>query len=245
MKANQYPRKKFLAFLLSILTLTSTAFGFASCGDEASSSSSSSSSSDTTNEEYVDTDLLKNAGFENFDDNDGNYPIATSPASWSIGRDSDASGTATVSTSASGIVDTKTEKWATLTEKFVTETYKDLTEAQASEKWEEMSTRDKLEYYRDWKADDDNDKRNISSLSFYESFNIDDEDLPVVKNAETDALEGLPNPRTWDYTADKEDDEEYDSRVMMLHNTSSKTNYVGTAYKATSESTVTVKAGTS
>lgn len=243
MKANQYSRKKFLAFLLSTLMLTSTALGFSACGGDSSSSSSSSSSDDTSNEEYVDTDVLKNAGFENFNDNEGRSPISTSPASWSIGRDSDASGTATVSNSASGIVDTKTAKWDTLTQTYVENAY-DLTEAQVAEKWKDMSTRDKLEYYRDWKADDDNDNRTISNLSFYESFNIDDEDLPVIKN-DQDNWVGLENPRTWDWTDASETDEEYDSRVLMLHNNVSKTNYIGSAYKATSQSTITLKAGTS
>lgn len=241
MKASQ-SRKKFLAFLLSTLMLTSTAMGFASCGDN--SSSSSSSSDDTTTEEYVDTELLKNAGFENFDDNKGKHPIATAPNSWSIGKDSDTNGSAATSDSASGIVDTATSKWDTLTKVYVENAYSTLTEAQVADKWEDMSTRDKLEYYRDWKNDDDNDNRTISKLPFYESFNIDHDDLPIMQN-DQDVWVGLDNPRTWDWTEDSETDEEYDSRVMMLHNSLEKTNYIGTAYKATSQSTITVKAGTS
>ena len=244
MKANQYPRKsKFLAFLLSTLMLSSTALGFSACKGGNDSSSDDSSSDDTTTEEYVDTNDFKNAGFENFDDNNGLSPIATSPLNWSLGRDSDGSGTANASNSASGIVDTKTAKWDSLTTSKVENPYS-YTEAQIAEKWKDMSTRDKLEYYRDWKADDDNDNRKITELSFYETFNIDDEDIPMYKNDEN-AWVGVANPRTHDYTTDSETDEDYDSKVLMLHNNLDKTNYIGTANKATSESKITIKAGTS
>lgn len=243
MKTNQYPRKKkFLAFLLSTLMIGSTAFGFASCTDD-SSSSSSDSSSDSPTEEYVETNLIKNAGFENHDDAQGLKPIGVSPANWSLDRDSDRDGKATSSSSASGIINTSTDFWKDLTETTVVNPYQ-YTEAEIAEKWSTMSTRDKLEYYKAWKADDDNDKRKISELSFYQSFNIDDEDLPVYRT-EDDKWVGIENPRTHDYTADSETDEDYNSNVLMLHNNLDKSTYIGTATKAVSDSKVTLKAGTS
>lgn len=246
MKANQYPRKKrFLAFLLSTLMLGSTALGFASCKDESSSSSSSSSSDDTTTEEYVDTDLLKNAGFENFDDNGGLQPIAVSPTSWKIDRESiKSSGNASASTSASGVIDTATKKWDTLTTSYVKDAYKTYGETDVADKWDEMSTRDKLEYYRDWKADHDGKDTELRKTSFYEQFTIDDEDLPIYKNDQNEWV-GIANPRTHDYTDSSETDSKYKSKVLMLHNTVDKTNHNGSAYKATSQSSITVKAGTS
>ncbi len=242
MKATHNPRKKkLLAFLLSTMMLTSTAFGFVACGDNASSSSSSTE--DSTTEEYVDNGILKNAGFENFDDNEGLNPIATSPTGWSLDRDKDSSGTATVSSSASGILDTATSKWDTLTSSYVADAYSSFSEAEIANKWKDMSTRDKLDYYKAWKADSANNNRKITDLSFYQSFNIDDEDLPLVKDAEGKYV-GVANPRTHDYTAESETNKDYDSKILMLHNNVDKSNYVGTANKATSSSTVTVKAGT-
>lgn len=245
MKANQYPRKnKFLAFLLSVLMLSSTTLGFSACKDgNDSSSSDSSTSEDTTTEEYVDTQEFKNAGFENFDDKNGLHPIVTSPANWTIGRDKDGEGSANESNSASGVVDTSTKKWDTLTTTKVANPYS-YTEAQIAEKWKDMSTRDKLEYFKAWEEDDANDGRKRSELSFNETFNIDNEDVPTYKN-ENGVLVGVDNPRTHDYTAEKETDENYESKVLMLHNNLEKSSYIGTAKKATSESKITLKAGTS
>ncbi len=249
MKMNDNSRKKFLALLLSLTMASSTVIAFASCNGETSSSSSDDSS---TEEPITKTAVITNGDFETFNDNKGLNPIVTSMTGWSsVTYNSTSSGNAISSKSASGIVDVADEAWANLTTSALGETEaSSLTEAQAAEQWEDMTVRDKLEYYKAWKADDDNDDRSISDLDFYQSFNIDDEDLPLTKNAEG-AKTAIANPRTHDFVENtgyrKDEDGNTHSKVLMLHNNYYNSNYdsKGTAQKTTSSTTVTVKAGTS
>lgn len=222
--------KKLLALLLSVMAVSSVA-GFASCKDDDTDSSSSSSSSSSST--VKDDGEIKNAGFENDELKDSTV-IGTSVTNWSRAVNSTTSGSALSSKSASGVIDTAETAWEELTKNKVSDIDK-LTEAQAQSKWKDMSIRDKLEYYEAWEDNNDDDDKDVDDLSFYESFNIDAEDLPTLN---------MVNPRTHDW---KSGAENKNTKILMLHNEYSNSTYksMGTAQKYTSSSTVTIKAGTS
>ncbi len=249
MRTNNARRKKLLALFLSLTMLSTAGAAFASCADEETSSSeSSSSSAETETEATVKDDyVITNAGFETFDDNEGKNLIGTSVNGWSRATDSVSGTSAQTSTAASGIIDTAKDAWDNLTTSGLTDlTASELTEAQAKANWDSMTAKDKLEFYEAWEDNDDNEGE-LEDLEFYEAFNIDKDDLPLVKDGE-DSYKAVANPGThW-----KEGDKGYadhkdDTNVLMIHNEYSTTNYetFGTAQKYTSSSTVTVKAGTS
>ncbi len=251
MKTNTNSRKKkLLALFLSLLMGTSTMAAFASCTDDSSSSTDSSDSTTETEETDEEDLVITNGDFETFDDKDGLNPIVTSVTGWTRSVNSATSGTALSSKAASGIIDTADDAWADLTTTKLTGTNPSaLTEEQAKEKWSTMSTRDKLEYYAAWKKANSNGKI-AEKLDFYESFNIDDEDLPL-NVSEAGEKTAIANPRTHDYDPNKAvAEDEYgktNTKVLMLHNEYSNSSYsdLGTAQKFTSSTTVTVKAGTS
>ena len=225
-------KKNLLALCLSVMMLSSFT-AVAACKNNDTDSSTSSSSSSTTNNEK-DESLVLNGDFKTFNTNDGKNVIGTSATGWTRSVNSTTSGSALSSKAASGIIDTSEENWA----KFKTTEGVDhskLTVSQAKEKWSSFTVADKLAYYDAWKEDSANKDKTISKeLSFYDSFNVDYEDLPTCENP------GTPNG--------SEDD---DSNILMIHNqypeTDSTATYknLGTAQKYTSSSTVTVKAGTS
>ena len=240
MRTNNSRRKKLLALFLSMMMLSSAGAAFASCSDD-DDSDSSSTTEETEEEKTADDGLIKNAGFETFSTNDGANLIGTSVSGWSrttVGKVS--------SKAASGIVDTAS--WDDLTKSNLGDLKAaELTEEQAAAKWESMSARDKLEYYEAWEDNEDNDDSDIEDLDFYESFNIEKDDLPLYKDADGNHSP-VANPGThWtesdeDYTANKDN-----TKILMIHNEYSSTDYTkfGTAQKFTSSSTVTVTAGTS
>jgi len=226
-------KNKLLALCLSAMMFSSVA-AFASCTDKNAADSSSSSSSSASTSEEKDTGLIKNAGFETFN---ADNAINTSATGWSRSVNSAPSGSALSSKAASGIIDLSADAWDNLTGSYYTnpDEVKALTEAQAEAVWDELTVRDKLAYYDQWKKD--HPKGKISTdLKFYESFNIDSGDIPDIKRFDTHHKEG---------------DEGYgeDNKVLMIHNEypekDSTATYkaLGTAQKYTSASTVTVKAG--
>lgn len=219
-------KKKFLALLLSLMMVSSMS-ALAACKDDAVDSSSSSSSSETSNEEK-DTGVITNAGFETYDDNKGLNPIGTSVTGWTRSLNSTTAGSALTSKAASGVIDTT--KWEELTTSKVNVT-DSMTEAEAKNAWDKMTVRDKLTYYSIWEKKDENDDKKIEKeLDFYQSFNIDLDDLPALNAA---------NPGV------APDSGEKDNNVLMIHNQYPEDKATGTAQKYTSSSTVTIKAGTS
>ena len=250
MKKKTNSRKnKLLALFLSLMMATSTLAAFASCTDGDSSSSSSSSDEDKTEETVNDDGIITNSDFETFNNNDGLNPIVTSVTGWTRSVNSATSGTALSSKAASGVIDTQDTAWADLTTSNLDKAASALTEDEAKAKWDTMTTRDKLEYYKAWK--DANDDGNIKKdLSFYQSFNIDDEDLPLLKQ-DDDTFTAVENPRTHDWQpgaeVTKDEDGKTNTKILMLHNEYSNSSYAhwGTAQKFTSSTSVTVSAGTS
>ena len=230
MRTNNFGKKKLLALLLSVLTCSSAMAGLAACKDDSTSDSSSSST--ITESTKKDNGLIKNAGFETFDTADGKNLIGTSVTGWTRSVNSASSGSALTSKTASGIVNVSDDAWNNLTQSKV-ENVETLSEEQAKSKWSEMSAKDKLDYYDAWKQNNKNNDKKISDLDFYQSFNIDAEDVPACEN-----------PRTHDYVAGETQE---NANILMLHNDYYNSNYLtlGTAQKYTSSSTVTVAAGTS
>ncbi len=242
MRTNKHSRKKkLLALCLTALMASTALVGLASCKDDGESSSGANTpSTETTESAPKDTGLIKNSGFETFDKNKGLNLIGTSVTGWSRSVNSESSGSALSSKSASGVIDVNDEAWADLTTSKVNGAA-DLSDEDAESKWDEMSALDKITFIEAWKKREDNKDKEISDLSFYQSFNIDSEDIP-----------DCDNPLTWDYGA--ESSEKENNNVLMIRNeystTSSSTstpsyNKLGTAQKFTSSSTVTVVAGTS
>lgn len=232
-------KKNFLALCLSVMMVTSVA-ALASCKDSSSTDSSSSSSSSSSAAATVkDDSLVKNGGFETFNNKEGLNPIVTSVTGWSRAVNSATSGSALSSKAASGIIDTEASAWTDLTKNSLAsdDAAKALTEAQAKAQWNSLSTRDKLAYYEAWEKankDDDIDEE----LDFYQSFNIDHGDIPTCVNPGTHYKEG-------------EEGYGEDTKVLMIHNeyperdSTSTYKSLGTAQKYTSSSTVTVQAGSS
>ena len=228
-------KKKLLALCLSALMLSSvTAFAACKDGNAADSSSTTSSSSASTSEEK-DTGLIKNAGFETFNEKNA---INTSATGWSRSVSSGTSGSALSSKAASGIIDLSEDAWKNLTGSYYEDpnTVKTLSEKDAEAVWNKLTVRDKLAYYDQWK-EDHKDGKIAEDLKFYESINIDSGDIPNIDRFDTHHKEG-------------EKGYGEDTKVLMIHNEypeykdeTSKT--TGTAQKYTSSSTVTVKAGTS
>ena len=246
MKTTNNKKSKFLALLLSVMIFSSMGAAFAACADDADSSSSSSSSSteDTTNDK-VDNGTIKNSNFD-FTNLTDTVKIGTSVTGWSRAVNSVTTGSAPSSKSASGVVDTKAEKWDDLTtrnksdEEIAAMEIKDAVAA-----WDSLTTADKLAFYKDWKAREENKGLDIDDEfeeykeDSYQSFNIKYEDLPI----DTETAVALANPGTPEGAPD--------SQILMLHNnTGSKDSSgkysagTGTAQKYTSSTTVTVKAGT-
>ena len=217
-------KKNFLALLLSVLMVTSCAAAFSSCGDSSSAESSSSSSTEDNSTSVNDTGLIKNANFKTADTNKGLNPIVTSPTGWSRKLNSTSSNeSASGSTSQSGIINTEAKAWDDLTrlEKNVK-----IPVEEAQKNWGEFSVNEKLAYYEYWKEQNPNDKNNIKTKlkDFYQSFNIDKDDIPTV-NPGTHYAEG----------------EEADTNVLMIRNQAAKD--AGTSQRFVSDSTVTVPAG--
>ena len=232
---NNNRKSKFLAFLLSVMMVSSAGAMFASCTNDEDSSSSSSSS-EATEETKVDDGLIKNANFATTTLSKTTV-IGTSVTGWSRSVNSTASGSASSSKSASGVLDTSKEQWDYLTgSTYTEEAIKTMAEADAIANWDKFTVKDKLAYYEAWKTNHKDDKDASISKDFekYESLNVDEEDIPSV------------NPGTHPV----EDGETLDSQVLMLHNhyytsSSTKDKPIGTAQKYTSSSTVTIPAGSS
>ncbi|MBQ8295469.1 MAG: hypothetical protein IJX87_03435 [Clostridia bacterium] len=230
MKTSFKNRKKQLLAIFLSLMMTSSVAALAACSDSNKNDSSSSSSSTTTDEEQ-DNGLIKNATFKTFNKNDGANLIGTSATGWTRSLNSASSGSALSSKSASGIIDVSEEAWANLTQNKVSN-IANKTEDEMKALWDtdNITAKDKLEYYEAW--EDANDDGDIDEdLSFYQSFNIDTDDLPTCKNPGT--REGAE-----------------DTNILMIHNeynsTRNSVEYkTGTAQKYTSSSTVTIKAGMS
>ena len=235
-------KKKLLALCLSALMLSSVA-AIAACTDDSTDSSSSSSSSSATTEEK-DTGLIKNSDF-NFVDKKNTFN--TSVNGWTRSVNSTTSGSALASKAASGVLNLDEDAWNDLTGSYYSnpDDVMALTEEEAEAVWDNLTTRDKLLYYKTWKEKEENKSLTISSeLEFYESFNITYEDIPQIERFATHHTEE-------EIAAIEEDTGKdfNDYKVLMIHNqypdAKSSNTYKdqGTAQKYTSTSTVTVKAG--
>ena len=223
---------KFLAFLLSMMMLSSGAL-FA-CSDESSDDTSNENTNTETEETVEDKKLITNSDFETFNTNEGLNLIGTTINGWSVSLNSATTGQAIEAEAASGIIDVEAEAWKNLTKSKYAGDVSTLTEEEAEEAWEDMSAKDKLDYYKAWKDNDDNKDKDITDLSFYESFNINSDDVP-----------NTANPGT--HYAEDDTDNADKTKILMLRNQHEDKNgeVWGTAQKASSASTVTVNAGTS
>ncbi len=223
MATNYNKRKKNLLALFLSLMMATTAVGFAACDEETTNSGSSSSTDTTTTE--TDSSHINNGSFE-FTAEKATNLIATSATGWSIAKNTSAD----KSDTASGVIDVSQTAWDNLTKTKLTSAAP-TTEEGAAAVWDTMSAYDKLQFYKVWEAGDHDD--DVDDLEFYnketDKFNVDADDIPTCENpgARPGAAEG-------------------DNKVLMLHNSRDNKNGVkGTAYRATSSSTVTVEAGTS
>ncbi len=228
-------KKQLLALCLSAMMLSSVT-ALAACEDDSTDSSSSSSSSTTSTQK--DDGLIKNADFEIVS---GSNLITTSVSDWTSAKTSDANGSANTSTAASGIVDLNEDAWADLT----TSKYVATTAEEAEAHWDEMTTKDKLAFYKQWKADNSGKTISTELKDFYESFNIDEGDTFDMAHFDTHDGEAAAWKAAKDDGATDEDLTEFDTKVLMIHNQYTETSTVGTGQQYTSSSTVTVQAGTS
>ena len=224
MATNYNKRKKNLLALFLSLMMATTAAGFAACSEDTTGSDDSSSSSTNTTTE-TDASRINNGSFEFTAEKETNL-IATSVTGWSVAKNTSAD----KSDTASGVIDVSETAWDNLTKSKLTGDAP-TTEEAASAVWNTMSAYDKLQFYKTWEAADHDE--DVDELEFYDKdtdkFNIDADDIPACEN---------PGARP----GAAEDD----TKILMLHNSHDNKNGVkGTAYRATSSSTITVEAGTS
>ena len=235
-------KRKLLAIFMAMMMLSSAGAVLASCKDEEAEPPTTEEETPEEEETVADDYIVTNAGFETFNDKDGENLIVTSVNGWSRSTNSTASGSAKSSTAASGIIDTADTAWKNLTTSGLDNlNARELTEEQAKANWDKMTAKDKLEFYEAWE-DADNDKE-VEDLDFYQSFNIDEDDLPLYRvkdDEDNETATPIANPGTHDNSTEN-------TKVLMIHNEYSTTNYekFGTAQKFTSSSKVTVSAGTS
>ncbi len=244
-------KKNLLALFLSTMMAVSVASLAACKGDNNGSSDSSSSSTTETETTIVDKGLIKNAGFEIFDTDDGKNIIGLSVSNWG-GKPalfSDGTLSAPSSQADSGIIDTSKKAWDDFTGTGLATTVAEadkllegISEADAIAKWDDFTTRDKLKYYEVWK--EANSKGKISEdFEKYESFNGGS--LALIDVPDT------VNPGTHHHAAGAEIPATFsDHNVLMIHNKNPKTDEgekvvqsIGSAQKYTSSSTVTIQAG--
>lgn len=245
-------KRKFLALLMSMMMLSTSAVALAACKNSNSSTSTpDKDDSSTSTSTPIDKGLIKNAGFETFDDNDGLNPIVTSPTGWTKAVNSETSGSAPTSKSASGIIDVESKAWDELTTSNLSAlnvTMDELVETEKADKakevWDELTIKDKLEFYKAYEDKFDDEDYPVKDLEFYENFNIKASDLPTEKDL--DGKETAPvNPKTHYAETDTENADK--TKIYMLRNNYYNDTYkngFGTAQKLTSSSTVTVAAGT-
>ena len=243
-------KNKFLALWLSVMMLSSTAAALAACAEEETTTDDESTSTESTESTSTpkDTGIIKNMGFE-LDLEDEEKPILTSVTGWTRAVNSATSGSALSSKAASGVIDTA--NWADLTTSNLGDLKIDdlvADEEKAAANWDKLTTKDKLVYYKAWEEKyKDDDEKDIEDLEFYQSFNIDVDDLPLSTEDDDKYYENsvaVANPGTH-YAADDAANKDNTS-VLMIHNEYSNSTYdsFGTAQKFTSSSTVTVTAGT-
>lgn len=211
-------KNKLLTLFLTAFFLSASAGTLAACAgnEDASEVDQSEISSSQT----ADNSRIKNGGFES-DTAKDSAPIITSPKSWS--KSSQVS-----SKTASGVIDTKSEAWDSLTK---TGNVSPANETEAAEKWAEMNAYDRLQYIKNWK--DANSGKDVDDLEFYtDKYNISADDIP----------EADVNPGT--HYAGGEAGADKNTRVLMIHNAVSSTSAIGAAQYYTSSSTITLAAGT-
>lgn len=213
MTMNSKKRKRLLALFLSSMMACSFA-AITACNDDKSDDKPNDETTDTTVEK--DDARLTNGSFEFFNDNNGKNVIITSPTSWSR---SNAAGGQT-SKAASGIINTEETAWKNLTENSGKAFD---TVDNAKKNWDELSIKDRLEFYD---AQEKEDK-----LDFYVKYNIDKDDIPTCENPGT-------------HYAETDETAKDNTNVLMIHNDYKVSGKYGTAQKFSSSTTITLQAGT-
>lgn len=213
MTTDSKKRKQLLALFLSAMMASSFA-ALAACDKEDPDDTTDTETEDTSSEK--DTARLTNGSFEFYQNNNGKSLIITSPGSWSR---SNASGGVT-SKAASGIINTEKSAWENLTTSSNL-SYATVEDAKAN--WDNLTAKDKLAFYEDQEDEDE--------LDFYQSFNIDHEDLPTCENPGT-------------HYAANDEKAEKNTNVLMIHNDYNVSGKYGTAQKFASSTTITLAAGT-
>ncbi len=250
--STQNRKKKILALFLSAMMAVSVA-SLAACKNDGTTSSESSSEKTETETTVTDKGPIKNAGFEVFDTNDGKNVIGMTVSNWSKSLYATSTPSTPSSQADSGIIDTSDNAWYNLTGSYYVKNgdaadvaaadklIEALSEADATAKWGDFTTRDKLKYYEVWK-DKNKDGKISEDFEKYESFNGGS--LALVDVPDT------ANPGTHHAAADKAEESFSDYNVLMIHNKNPKsddgekvTQSIGSAQKYTSSSTVTVAAG--
>lgn len=250
--STQNRKKKYLALFLSAMMALSVA-SLAACKKGGDASSESSSEETTTETTVTDKGLIKNAGFETFNTNDGLNVIGMTVSNWTKSLYSDGTNSAPSSKADSGIIDTEADAWYNMTGSYYVkngdaetlaaadELIKALSEADAIRLWDDFTVRDKLKYYEVWK-DNNEDGKISEDFEKYENFNSGS--LALVDIPDTQ------NPGTHHSAEDKAAEGFSDYNVLMIHNKNPESDdgekvvqSIGSAQKYTSSSTVTVPAG--
>lgn len=230
-------RKRFIALSALALTATFSLGVFAACG--GGETSDNDTDDDTTVAAPTDTQAIKNGNFEFFsemteDDLSERRNLINDPTSWTITTVSPASDTK------SGIIDTSEEGWNYLAKPG--KPFSDIQDAYNNWNADGVTAYDRLKFLEDRKEDIE-DLPSGTLRDFFDDYltggskkySIDFEDVSALA---TDFENGV-KLRTEEQGLKKGD-----THVLMLHNTESTDNVLGTATYATSSTTITLKGGT-
>ncbi|MBP5242201.1 MAG: hypothetical protein J6Z36_00740 [Clostridia bacterium] len=234
-------RRAILSVLMASL-MGFSLFAAAAC-DSDSDSDSSNSVSDAENTSETDTCAIANGNFE-FNSDKSNLKLIVSPSGWTKSNGTDKNGnSATASTKSSGIVNT--ENWEELT---TSKTHIEVNEEnpqaamdEAEQKWDAMTLRDRVIFYKDLKEAITAYNKDRTSGTLAMSDFAKYSDFPYDLDADNLPEEGVENPGTH-----YGEDETENTRVLMIQNylTDKDDNPLGTAQLYTSSTTVNLSAGT-
>lgn len=187
----------------------------------------------------LDSQLIKNGNFEFYNDNEGLYPIS-SPDNWTSGI------RGASSSSMSGIINTRKDRWDYITDKTLPQTLEDNNDLESKDENKKDyngALTDDLPYVNSHdatKSDADDDDKEYIANPFTHKYRYDENG--VVYDNDGNEVKTYVD-EDGNYFLDEDFETEFETSVLMLHNYRSSY-YTGTESYYKSSSTMTLEAGT-
>lgn len=187
----------------------------------------------------LDSQIIKNGNFEFYNDNDGLYPIS-SPDNWTSGIKGASS------SSMSGIINTRKDRWDYITDKTLPQTLEDnddLDSKDENKKDYNGALTDDLPYvntHEATKSDAEEEDKEYIANPFTHKYRYDEDG--IVRDNEGNEVKTYVD-EDGNYFLDEDFETEFETSVLMLHNYRSSY-YTGTESYYRSSSTITLEAST-